>query len=1653
MSSQDSIIDILKICRFAAQGEAGKYSLLLPGKKGEGVNPITISNWSIDVQGGKWTICDVNLDIDRAKFARNLTKALRDKYGEGINVEVLGGKKNEQLVFVEFVRPKTNPSEPISVTDKFVPEKLSYGFSTFRISFNTDFKALNVQVYDFAKVGYCPNDFFILASNYVSESLMLPKACQNYRRLLEQRYDFFSVCTNALAQLVSQDAVQKLLKYYLKQTYLNVSMRFNRMADAWIFNASTSGEIEKDVVAPILEVLEERELSDLFNDIDTCLIEGKYQRAKAIISEKLRTSPDSLFLLRRMGVLSFLEDKLAGDEVVAAGLQREPLDKLFLSVALEGAFRAGDSKGVLKFASKIVEEVLKTVQVGAEINAVQRVVPEILGDHWFYIDYAKAEAGYIRALLNNDESPRILSKLALLSKHYGREQEEVGYLERLAKVERRNWERSFVYYRLSKISLPKDQEKAIQLAFKAIQHQADSIEICLYLAETLVNAQRAREAVQALSETLDAIPDTAADKKSILQLAIGKIWKYSLGRDDLAKERFAKAVNLVRSEANKLRKLRDEFEKLGEREFVTEVTTETFVVALKEKNLRVIDDCVKYYTEHPEVTLGNTASEAIVVHMLDKPTSLTKVESWDFGSKDDWERIYEGSKQKFASNPDNRDLGAINIFLGKIALRKLNDRSRAGSHFLAAGKTGRVEQGIYDTVKNDIHGPEKERVFEEFVTAQLGFADEADKPRILKDLLTDGKRVDPKKLDVYAHKVYVMSGDMQYLKDRMAHYQSLDDLKSIYELLMFIVAGPNRGSSNLVWFKEAFQRIAATTKSNQKRDFLERIAEKILENPELDDSFLTYMISELNALGQSKVTKIGIKKLLERGLVPEMKSGAIEEILQGDGDLLRFFENRYGSAVSPKDREQWGKKLADLYIETHAEQAKICSILLDIGMYSGLTTDHLAALMQNSTSDNWLDVAKVLEFQRKVQKDGEGGRQITTYLMEVYHSKLQNYSSAFGVKLENLEKLRNDPGGFFDLFEYAATYCGKHEISKACTLCISNERCWEDFEKIEPVISCAIKELVNEEYLHVAILNKLHESTVIEPEKLVQYLRELHNIDIHSAKSAWYVFKHFCDADNIPEVEEAVVLILRGQEMQGAARQALAAVREELNGRGKEPMLMDVINGIFEREAHNVLSQNAVLELKLTLGEILIQRGVNIGKAIRILEDVADERKDVRALHALYLAYRKQNNEAKQVTTLEELIPLVKADGQLHRTYQLAQLENVYQNLAKRAEVAFQAKVVPIGNRKEEAVTASPVQVEQAAGAEGFPPKRVDLKETVTKRPQAHENTGPSVDWRDAVSKLSVDVRSIAQVIADDKISAVEKHVAVQAMSLIAGDLTHIKTWQHPVWRDFSTKFYELKADNRIPKNKVHPLLKSDLCSLLIMVSPIVVKYFRRSFKMDVFMQEKGITPKSKKDLNWNDRVFEMLGLKAYRAAIESRKYKITDVGGIGETLFFDAYRNVLFFDKQLYLARPNSHLFHRLLFILRSSFLGYYPYFHLNTDNQIAPFLEQWSENAKAGNLHKFLNAGSGYQFMSKASLNQLAAAFAKVGTIRKMDVVVLIEAMRSHIYKLDVAETLDVVGACEAIQNDDFYKDDSHGLDRLKDASQVVALLDFVTKLVLTE
>ncbi len=1229
--------------------------------------PWHVDHFEVAERKGTLHLHRLAMSLDVPRLRTNLAALTRKHFGIRTVGEFATGRRGEIHCLFEFSRPGSREKQEGEMPVAGAP--VPGGIAGFSLRFVLDGTTVQLLLGDHFAIGYVPSSFAAATLRFVSEGLglraALPVLDVEYRpeSIYELRFPLTDVALLAITGWEgAADKDARELRTLLTRTRAPLNSGAEREmteGGTWRFvvTAEQSAPIEaakRDQGMP-LEVLESRELSARYREIDHAILASKFGRAAEMLAERLADAGDSRYLLRRQALLAVVghaHSTSHGDRALAL----EDDHPLFLSQSLTLALTAGDQTRVLALLSRLGAALTRRIVNAESLTSFDVVLPEILGDAWCAEDPIKAEECYQRIIQRRGDMPRILRKMINLARQTGRNEIEIAYLGRLAAVERRRTELAKIYHRLAELRRPFEngRQEAIQLALQALQCDRHHYGSALLAATLLTEAGQSQDAIQLLDSLLnDAVVNMPARAKSRIEAAIGSIWRQSLGRADLAEARYESAVGFDGENLDALRELESLYRQGGRHKGLATVLETQFDLVERrgdgEALRQIFDELVALYRG----VLGQPRRafelyQRLLSSATVEPEEIDRVLAWR-DVEIDWTDLYVKLQSKLPGMPAGRRRAAFLCRLAEICRDRLRNQRSAVAHLRQALDEGWIDAGGFRYLVERLSEEKDQAELVRCYELRLEQAPASERFQLITELLNfPGVLSDPRCDQLAVQALLLAEDGGRVVQQRFRTYQSVDDTDAIDRLLTLLLeektlSNGQRGR----WVRQAIDALAACH-DEQRFTLLDRAFRRLLDLSEDLVLVLQEAIEALQGAADSSGLVFYISKLLDAGLLPALEEKQVVRVLNGkDHELALYHQLMAFKTTQPELAAVHARTAAALYAVRAKQEhntEKMLGRLCTLVPVADEDLKQLRTLVEHT--GNWPLLARALQ----KQADSEDERQRKYSLLEqlgiVYWKRLKDFNRA-RLTFVLAMKQAKEPHKIKLILANVAYDAGdaKHE-RKALADFLHDPACITDAKAINQAVQRLLK--LGEEGAAVQKLLQPHIDAASEGRKH-DVAGRLSNIllDNQIATTELYTTAFKAAVDSRDEAR-AVEIWWRGLACvsnKSKAKAYMAETKLTLEREERRELLIDCFQAALDNDVGDRLGPMIKREILVQYGALLFDSDSKRRKAMAIYQEAfTADRDDNRTWMPLYFLFLEFGSPAQRLEYLQEIIPKLQVD-------------------------------------------------------------------------------------------------------------------------------------------------------------------------------------------------------------------------------------------------------------------------------------------------------------------------------------------------------------------------------------------------------------------------
>ena len=347
--------------------------------------------------------------------------------------------------------------------------------------------------------------------------------------------------------------------------------------------------------------------------------------------------------------------------------------------------------------------------------------------------------------------------------------------------------------------------------------------------------------------------------------------------------------------------------------------------------------------------------------------------------------------------------------------------------------------------------------------------------------------------------------------------------------------------------------------------------------------------------------------------------------------------------------------------------------------------------------------------------------------------------------------------------------------------------------------------------------------------------------------------------------------------------------------------------------------------------------------------------------------------------------------------------------------------------------------------------------------PQGPAPTQVVSDWRAAVRNRKLTHESTNEILASEMPNKIEKHLALQAVAVMRGESHFLEHWDWRVWRKPHEYGYSRQGKNRFPAGISPRIMKTHFFRLLIRAAPLLALCFPERFTLkglakSLKMSVRQIEAKRQR-LNWTTGIAGHAGFGFHSKLFSERGLCLFALQGLGPEIFYDAATSNIYIDDSFFARKPSTHLYHRIMFLLYSIRTQFYPLLNLDPKTQILPELNKLKAVMDRGPLAVLaaqvkITDSRMAKLMKAQDFEEFKQLFSRAGELTEDDIKDSSKSMQQYVWRLQLADSLDLTGIIEAMLDVDLLLPGSvKPGEILLMSSQVDPLINFALALKLEE
>jgi len=230
-------------------------------------------------------------------------------------------------------------------------------------------------------------------------------------------------------------------------------------------------------------------------------------------------------------------------------------------------------------------------------------------------------------------------------------------------------------------------------------------------------------------------------------------------------------------------------------------------------------------------------------------------------------------------------------------------------------------------------------------------------------------------------------------------------------------------------------------------------------------------------------------------------------------------------------------------------------------------------------------------------------------------------------------------------------------------------------------------------------------------------------------------------------------------------------------------------------------------------------------------------------------------------------------------------------------------------------------------------------------------------------------------------------------------------------------------------RNFAHPMINGHLHELVKFITPIFVQLFQHEYSHEYLKRKLRIIKdeelaKRRRPMLWDNEFFVSNGINLYKETFIEHNMQCFDLKGLGREIYYDGTQRSFYLDTSYYRQKPLSFCFHRLMSVLRAVKMNYYIPLKMDPVKQAYPLAVRLDSILKEKKISQVLSVMGLERDPIRHAVMQmdrdhLQRLLSKSYPLQAEHFAKLWKMMWNHLYSLQIAETLDLIGVVEAVRN----------------------------------
>lgn len=1235
--------------------------------------PWQIRRFELSERKGHLSIHLVELELNRKILQKNLEILSRKYFGNSTNSQFVDGRDGEIWCLFEFHQPRKKKGRQsrndtrLEEPPAFLNSTLGAGGFCLRIA--SDSQHISVVVSSFFGLGDLPHDFPSLPLHFVRNSLLL-KDIETHleagkcKSIYEWTFPITLPALSLLAKEKSSDRAAKLHNV-LDNQRSNTNIAIITRSETWNIIATlddnsidtSSISLAHTAIKPVpIEVLEARERSQKHNEIDKLIISGKTYDAIKKLKDAILKESDSLYLARRLILLAHCTDFSIENSVIDSSLKAEPMNEMFLSYAIKSAISDKDYSRILKNLSSLGEFLLKKIPDAENLKIFEVVLPELLGDAWFFEDLEKSRECYQRILERRGDTPRIIRKLIEIARKSERTDIEAGLLTRLATIERRKFELAKIYLRQAEIreKFPTGKDEALNFAIKSLRINRSNGRAASLVSKILIENGKAEEAIQILDGILKENPPGLTTKtQAQINSEIADIWQNHLKRVDLAQTRYEQSIALDSSELKTLESLEAIHRLKNDKSQLARLLELKFDLFESTHNESALRQTFEELTSLYRQSLGRPKRayelyQRLIANTNTTPHEIDQILNWSDISIN-WHDLYQRLAEQLPNWKDTIKKAQFLCRLADICRTRLNDPAQAMRHFISAMDNGWITDAGFQYIAEKLASAHDYEKLASIYETRLHQIHQHQKHVFITEMLQIPTGISNKRRDQLALQGYILEpNNKELLLQRFRYYQEKDNTNGLFDIFTIIRSDPEISLKERVeWIKIGITTASGFQSSN-RYDFIAELYKELLDLGEEEILTLHEAVETLQKCHNQADLIYFIGRILNLGEIPKINERSILRLLAGhDIELARYHQIMSLQSKTPEIAAAHARTAAAIYEKLRGHDTDTEAMLIRLCTLAPCSEDDLVQLSHlTSITNNYAGLARSLQKQAEFEDEKKRKFYLLEQLAQVYWKKLKDYGRARLTYILAI-KIAPEPTRIKLLLAQIAGDAGDQRAEKkALADFLLDSQCTKDTLSMSAAINRLTR--LGEEKRIIQKLVSPHIEVAVsngQPELAGQIAHAL--ID-NQAGSVDIYKTAFRAAVAVRNESRAILAWWNGLALasdKAHAKLFISETRQILEKEGKKELLLECFQEALNQKIDERLGPKIKREVLIQYGALLFDSDKRRKQALTIYREAyQNDPDDSRAWMPLYFLLLEFGTFFERFRHLSEIIPKLEVD-------------------------------------------------------------------------------------------------------------------------------------------------------------------------------------------------------------------------------------------------------------------------------------------------------------------------------------------------------------------------------------------------------------------------